>query len=198
MLVALIILAALLFPAFKRNGRKKANRYVCVNNLKQIGLSFRIWAGDNGDRFPMQVSTNEGGIKEINETLPLFGYFQLLSNQLGTASILFCPDDERRKPVLRFSDLDKTNCSYFIGADATTNYPQAFLSGDRNITNGFLPKRGILELTTNQPAGFTEKIHNGQGSFAFADGGVQQVSSARLRSDILPNTGFATNRILLP
>lgn len=191
------ILAGLLLPA-GHGCKQKAGRIICVNNLKQVGLSFRIWAGDHDEQFPMQVSTNEGGVKEINETLPTFGYFQLLTNELGTPKVLFCPDDKELNAVLNFSDLDKTNNSYFIGVDATTNYPGSMLSGDRNITNGFLPKRGVLELTTNQAVGFTEKIHNLQGNIALGDGSVQQVSSARFRTEIIRNTGLATNRILLP
>jgi len=72
------------------------------------------------------------------------------------------------------------------------------LAGDRNITNGFLPRRGMLELTTNQIAGFTEELHERQGNVLMADGSVWQVSSARLRSEIIRNTGVATNRIVLP
>ena len=56
----------------------------------------------------------------------------------------------------------------------------------------------MLELTANQMVGFTKEQHNRQGNIGVADGSVQQISSARLRTEIIPNTGFATNRILLP
>jgi prepilin-type N-terminal cleavage/methylation domain-containing protein/prepilin-type processing-associated H-X9-DG protein len=50
--VAIIaILAAMLLPALskaKENGR----RSVCMNNLKQLGIAFRVYADDNGDRTP--------------------------------------------------------------------------------------------------------------------------------------------------
>src|SRR5262245_57631703 len=45
------ILASLLLPALGRvKERAKLNK--CVSNLRQIGLGFEMYGGDNGDRFP--------------------------------------------------------------------------------------------------------------------------------------------------
>src|SRR5438132_1430045 len=57
------ILAGMLLPALAK-AKAKAQKIKCVNNLKNVGLAFRIFATDNGDRFPMGVSTNEGGSSE--------------------------------------------------------------------------------------------------------------------------------------
>ena len=57
------ILAAMLLPALAR-AKARAQRINCVNNLKQVGLSFRTWALDNQDQNPMNVSTNAGGAQE--------------------------------------------------------------------------------------------------------------------------------------
>ena len=43
------ILAAMLLPALAA-AKKKAQKINCTNNLKQDGLAFRIWEGDNGDK----------------------------------------------------------------------------------------------------------------------------------------------------
>src|SRR4030095_2087789 len=54
------ILASMLLPALAK-AKAKAVRIKCVNGLKQIGIAFRVFATDNGDRYPMNVATNEGG-----------------------------------------------------------------------------------------------------------------------------------------
>src|SRR6187455_934912 len=54
------ILAAMLLPALAK-AKARAQRINCVNNLKQVGLSFRQYALDNGDRYPMSLDRNSGG-----------------------------------------------------------------------------------------------------------------------------------------
>lgn len=45
------ILAAMLLPALAR-AKQKGQQAVCLSNLKQIGLAFQMYLGDQGDRFP--------------------------------------------------------------------------------------------------------------------------------------------------
>src|SRR5271165_1300080 len=58
------ILAAMLLPALAA-AKRKAQKINCVNNLKQVGLAFRIWEGDNGDKYPMSLSSTQGGASEF-------------------------------------------------------------------------------------------------------------------------------------
>ena len=60
------ILAAMLLPALAA-AKRKAQRITCVNNLKEDSLAFRIWEGDNGDKYPRPFSTAQGGAMEYVE-----------------------------------------------------------------------------------------------------------------------------------
>ena len=52
MVIAIIgILAAILLPALAR-ARESANRASCQNNLKQWGIIFKMFAGENKGMFP--------------------------------------------------------------------------------------------------------------------------------------------------
>lgn len=73
-------------------------------------------------------------------------------------------------------------------------YPQMFLFGDRNLTNGLAPQDGILVLTPNRPVGWTHELHNRQGNIAMADGSVQGLANTTLPGLV----GGITNRLAVP
>lgn len=52
------ILAAILFPVFAQ-AKSAAKKSVCLSNLKELGLAFFMYAGDNEDNFPAPI-TNFG------------------------------------------------------------------------------------------------------------------------------------------
>ena len=200
-----VVLAVITFFALffviqpDRNGKARAYRIQCINNLKQIGLATRIWEGDHGDKFPMNVSETNGGTMEFTSGPKMWRHFQVMSNELSTPKVLFCPTDwdSVRDRATNFSGLGNSNLSYFIGPDASETDPQSLLSGDRNITNGTPIKNGILEVTTNTPAGWTALMHNKVGNLTLSDGSVQQVSGTGLRTAV-QNTSIFTNRLLMP
>ena len=95
------ILAALLLPALAA-AKRKAQRINCVSNLKQVGIAFRLWEGDNNDRYPQAVSTLYNGAQEKLYTSAggaatagygLTNVFVVMSNELSTPKILYCPSD---------------------------------------------------------------------------------------------------------
>ncbi len=185
----------------------------CVNNLKQVGLGFRLWAQDNNDKYPMQVSVMNGGTLELGIDGNPFSIFIVMTNELMTPKILSCPADTGRDQATNFIYFSRRNISYFVNADAAADSPRAFLCGDRNIIgSGRLAQPGILELTTNTLCDWDKKRHTkgwecrlarvvlveyGFGNIAVADGSVTGLDKSAL-NQALQNCGVATNRLLIP
>jgi hypothetical protein len=174
-----------------------APRIQCVNNLKEVGLAYRMWSDDHNDMYPMRVLTNQAGVLLFADATNGFRYFQVMSNELDTPKVLVCPADKRIAATNFTTDLSGAHLSYFIGLEADQLRPGGLLSGDRNIVNGRKPINGILEVEINQNIGWSAELHNGSGDVGLADGSVQQLTSNGLAM-LVRNTGLATNRILLP
>jgi prepilin-type N-terminal cleavage/methylation domain-containing protein len=156
------ILAGMLLPALAK-AKAKAQRINCANNLKQVGVAFKLFATDNQDRFPMGLSTNDGGVADWIGTTPsakpleVWRVFAVLSNELATPKTVLCPSDSYRTASSNFVGMaggpaawpntvnpDTTKgirnggVSYFINPDGDESQPQVVLAGDRNITNATL------------------------------------------------------------
>ena len=141
--------------------KRRTQSINCVNNLKQIGIAFRLWEGDNNDKYPMAVSVTNGGAMELVATGNVAACFQVMSNELNTPKILLCPEDTRRVWATNFSTLNNSNISYFVGLDVTndTNL-KMLLSGDDNFAIGGVPvKSGVLQLLANTPIAWTKGRH---------------------------------------
>jgi prepilin-type processing-associated H-X9-DG protein len=199
-LVVIFVIAvavALLLPALAAAKRKSA-RIGCVSNLKQIGIAYRLWEGDHGDKYPMAVSVTNGGAMELVATGNVAACFRVMSNELNTPKILLCPEDTRRVLATNWSTLNNSNISYFVGLDAVESKPQMILGGDDNFAIGGVPvKSGVLQLLTNTPVAWTKDRHPGWGNICLADGSVQQLTMDGLRQ-ALQQTGVATNRLAIP
>ena len=208
------ILAALLLPALAA-AKRKAQRINCISNIKQVGIAFRLWEGDNGDRYPMNVSTTYNGAKEkvasanstvgtSTATFGLTNVFVVMSNELSTPKVLFCPSDNIRSTTTNFTALNSNNqnMSYFICGDAAETYPQMILDGDRNIGTSATqnsPANNTNTITTpatfvwpqgaNWYAWTAVDMHLRVGNIGMADGSAQQVTVAGLQTAL----GAATN-----
>lgn len=192
-LAIIAIMVAVFLPAMQR-AKQKAQRIQCTDNLKQLGLAFRTWVIDGGPESSAEASTNREAALGRILSGGAFRYFQVMSNNMGDPKLLVCPADTRI-PAKDFGPgFSNTNLSYFVNLDADETYPQLFLYGDRNLTNGLPIQEGILVLTPDRPVGWTHEIHNCQGNVALADGSVSGFSNSRLSEAV----AGATNRLAMP
>jgi hypothetical protein len=192
----LLVLLLIMSVAWTVQRRKQLHR-ICVNNLKNVGLAFRLTASDSSDRFSFEVSIAEGG---TNDYTNVWQHFRGISNELSTPKILVCPESYKRR-AQTFETLSDQNITYFLGVTAIETAPQSFLAGDTGfLIAGQSPTSNPVTLTTNTSMAYPLSIHQSLGKIAMGDGSVQQLDPIRLRH-ALTNTSqstLATNILLLP
>lgn len=191
------ILASLLLPALAR-GKAKAKDIACVNNLKQAGLGFRMWANDQGDKYPWGVDKDKGGSMGSTDWTD---NFRVCSNEFVTPQILLCPTDlGRRSCTNGWSGLrGDINISYLVGKNSSETRAQAILAGDRNVIGGGggLDPSWSIFLGTSIDAAWDKNLHQLRGHLALTDGSVRKTSTPILRDQISAQlAGGATNVIL--
>jgi type II secretory pathway pseudopilin PulG len=212
-IAVLFVLATLILPNLA--GSHTARRSLCVQNLKQIDLAFHVWAGDHGDKFPMQVSVTDGGTMELNDGRNALATFLVMSNDFATPKVLWCPADKDHALATDFTaGFSSKNVSYFVGLDAADNFPKSLLSGDDNFAIGGIPIRpGLLKFLTNAPIVWTassetswgpralefptnasivwtDERHINVGNIGLTDGSVRLSNNSNL-ADLLHQTGVA-------
>jgi hypothetical protein len=182
---------------------RKVERIQCVENLKNIDVAFAVWAGNNNNQYPMAVSSSQGGAQEyiFQAGFGLFGgpraghtgvthVYCALSNELGSATTLYCPADKllphAGRPPTNFLQVASHEVagtptgiyglSYFVCGDANSKNPRMILAGDRNIGQARWP--GQPALATNFSQFSASKFYNNTTC------GLSPTKSSWTRSDI--------------
>jgi len=92
------ILAAILLPALSR-AREAARRATCANNLRQMGLAFKMYASEWNGRFPQrQVFTIFG---ELSSTM-IFNGPAMYPEYLSDLNVVWCPSHLAKSPLDRY------------------------------------------------------------------------------------------------
>ena len=108
------ILAAILLPALGR-AREAARRAACANNLKQIGLSMQMYAGENrGGRYPSFLSKiylPPLGEPDGSQVFSFaFAVPELIPEYLPDPTVTICPSDGGRD----VTDLQRDDGSFCL------------------------------------------------------------------------------------
>ena len=200
------ILASLLLPVLHQ-GQARAQRIWCESNLKQIGLAYHTFANDHSGKFPIEVSTNEGGSLEyIQSGLNMPGWtffttfrtFQSLSNELVKTELLVCSTDLSRAAATNYAVLQNSNLSYFVGANGTFDKPGSILAGDRSVVsaNNLYRPPTVLQAGPGYLLHWTMELHQYQGNVLFADGHVEEWNNARMANN--ENAMLDVENLFLP
>lgn len=206
LIVGTCLLAVFLSPNLFR-AKVRRSSVTCVDNLKEIGVAYRLWPGDQGDLFPSQQTVALGGwadyLTNSGQGPRCWTNFALMSNDLGESpKLLICPLDVRQAAPSFQTNMDDRNISYFVGVGANDVFPDSFLGGDRNLGPGLKPDASYGYSPTNgsgndiiiplsAPVAWSLKMHSkgkaeGEGNILFGDGSVRTASTAELNTKWLP------------
>lgn len=174
------ILAGMLLPALGA-AREKARRINCAGNLKQIGLSCKMYANDYNELFPTTNGTaNAMASVTIGSSLNGFN-LMVTSKYLDAAKIYVCPSGSNNSST--GTCLSAKNYDYVYGGDnrsETTVGSDSWLARDFGAAAGTLQPGGAGTGTTPKETTGTDATnhptlnHNGDfGNFIFGDGHVK-------------------------
>lgn len=202
------ILASLLLPALAK-AKAKAQRTVCVNNMKQTALAEVIWINDNEKNAVHWRTPAPDGECCAARAGAAWIEFAFISNNVATPKVLACPAEKGVRVAESWGDLTSSgfrnnSTSYAVNMDAGSvtgggilpldRAQQHILWMDKNLN--FQPQGGCssgvnntvkFDGTQGVPSSYsayswTNGIHGvNKGNLASMDGSVHQTSSVEFR-----------------
>lgn len=142
------ILAAMLLPALSK-AREKSRAIACVNNMKQIGVQFALYASDNNDSIPVKFTYGQN----VNHWGSCLNYG--LSGKSNLDTTFYCPSAMPQTLNSTNSYGQRYSTSLFGSAWET---PQGNPHEERNILIGSLtcPSGSINIIKATQPSNYPQ------------------------------------------
>ena len=92
------ILASMLLPALAR-AREAARRASCASNLRQMGMSLRMYADEANGRFPPLARCMGDSCTDPNRDVLMFAGKSMYPEYMPDAEVLICPSDADGPPA---------------------------------------------------------------------------------------------------
>ena len=222
LLVSLVTIGLLTVVGFSvtADTRERSEQIVCMNNLRQVGRAFHAWAAEHGGDNAWWLSPESGGYRPQGGsamppsyyvpgvgTFPRaivnngFWHFLWVHEDLTSPSVLVCPSDPAKRRATTFStalagfahpSMQNNALSYLVGLHAVRDFPNEWLSGDRNVittpnssgcSSGITGFRSVIPISEGgRGTGWTNGLHVTSGNVLLNDGQVQQMTSRDLNS----------------
>src|SRR5881394_1401220 len=196
---ALGFLGVIALPLFAV-ARAESDRASCFNNVRKIGRAVEMWAEEREGQPPWRTYVTRGGTRPDAGTKAGNAWFEFtaLSNELVTPRILACPADDGVRVASEFTTVSSGGymatglralaTSYLISLDNSRAAPDFLLAGDRNIqmngiracVNGISNADALFDAYF--PPGWTNAVHGQNGNILRADGRVEFVGLAGLKT----------------
>ena len=147
------ILAAMLLPALSM-ARESARKISCTNNLKQIGLSLRMYSNVYEEAFPSQAGRT--GLQEL-----------ATNGFLENTQVYLCPSTTDGGSAMTTTDIETSSSYCYGGGMSEASSVDSSLAGDRRSNH---EKYGNLLFVDGHVKGYagTTWSNNG-GSSALTD-----------------------------
>jgi len=174
------ILAAILFPVFAQ-ARAKARQAACMSNLKQLGLSFEMYAQDY-DQFLPVWGYGDTGEPENGPAQGFYSWDTVILPYMKNQEILKCPDNPYDRDARGYAMTRYTGDCYGVDLPMMKDLPplpaETVLlceKGDKAIgMNGDSAMEAFYQ--SHGATGYdlkTDLFHNGGKNFLYLDGHVK-------------------------
>jgi prepilin-type N-terminal cleavage/methylation domain-containing protein/prepilin-type processing-associated H-X9-DG protein len=169
--IAIIAILSVLVLAVASSARKTAQTAACSSNLRQIGIAFQEYAGDNNNVLPQRYYTNQ------NE-----GYSQMLLPYLGNnGQVFICPSLATpgwpEEPAYGMNWYYDNASLLSVHGMSTT-----ILATDTTGSTGTGSNRA--DENSGDPGELAPTRHNGEANYLFMDGHVERLSYAATEAPV--------------